>query len=99
MLVGWLLICYAYDVRMLFIGRFVTGFASGLMNVAGPVYIAETTPPKVRGLFGLTFPLSMSLGVLYSYIIGMMSVSDCKRSNYIVTIIRSNPSKRHQVTL
>lgn len=76
MLVGWLLICYAYDAKMLFVGRLITGWSAGLMNVAGPVYIAETTPAKVRGLFGLTFPLAMCLGVVYSYILGMVLVKD-----------------------
>ena len=33
MLVGWLIICYAQDVRALFIGRFFTGLALGLANV------------------------------------------------------------------
>ena len=80
MLIGWLMICYAQSVQILFAGRFVTGFAAGLLNVAGPVYIAETTPAKTRGLFGLSFSLAMSLGVVYSYIIG----KDCKKIKFTI---------------
>lgn len=74
MLIGWLIILYAQNVLTLFIGRFITGFAGGLMNLVGPIYIAETTTPKIRGLFGLSFPLSMSLGIVYSYVIGKILI-------------------------
>lgn len=70
LILGWLCIAYANYVWMLLLGRFVTGFAAGILTVSAPVYIAETSTPKARGFLGSGFQLSLTCGVLTVYIIG-----------------------------
>ncbi|CAG2101501.1 unnamed protein product [Medioppia subpectinata] len=70
---GWLLMAYAghwESSTSLLIGRFITGFCCGLVSLAAPVYIAETAAPAMRGFLGSGFQLSISTGVLVSFIAG-----------------------------
>ena len=55
---------------MLFIGRFITGFSTGLVSMTAPVYIAETAPPSKRGFLGSGFQLAVTIGIFLTYFIG-----------------------------
>lgn len=68
--IGWILVTYAQNVAMLFIGRFFLGIAGGAFCVTAPTYTSEIAEPQIRGKLGSYFQLMMSLGILFSYIIG-----------------------------
>jgi len=51
-------------------GRFLTGVGAGLANVVTPMYIAEISPAKLRGLFGTFYQLATCAGILLMYILG-----------------------------
>ncbi|CAG9831364.1 unnamed protein product [Diabrotica balteata] len=54
MFLGWILMFLAYDINMIFIGRFITGLMTGMVASACSVYIAETSDPSYRAfLLGL----------------------------------------------
>eukprot|EP00095_Tigriopus_kingsejongensis_P004750 maker-scaffold510_size151595-snap-gene-0.31 protein:Tk04750 transcript:maker-scaffold510_size151595-snap-gene-0.31-mRNA-1 annotation:"sugar transporter " len=67
---AYLSLAAAQSVLMLWVGRFLTGVATGLTSIAVPVYIAETSSPQVRGLLGSCFQVMVTLGVLFIDVVG-----------------------------
>ncbi|XP_022834751.1 facilitated trehalose transporter Tret1-like [Spodoptera litura] len=64
--VGWGFITYAGSVKVLLIGRFITGLGGGGLSVTGPVYANEVSQKKMRGSMGSLFQLMLSIGILLS---------------------------------
>lgn len=70
---GWILIAYSGNFNStvtLFIGRFFTGLCCGLISLTAPVYIGETSDPSKRGFFGSGFQLTVTLGIVITYLLG-----------------------------
>ncbi|XP_076372207.1 solute carrier family 2, facilitated glucose transporter member 8-like isoform X2 [Tachypleus tridentatus] len=67
---GWLCIILSHGTSLLLFGRIVTGFACGLVSLAVPVYIAETSAPESRGILGSCVQLMITLGILLTYVVG-----------------------------
>lgn len=68
---SWLLIALASTVWEIYAGRFIGGMAIGAVSVATPMYIAELAESSVRGSLGTFFQLQITLGILFSYLIGL----------------------------
>lgn len=49
--------------------RFVGGLAVGAVSVASPVYIAEVSPPRIRGRMGAAYQMAITTGILIAYIL------------------------------
>ena len=47
--------------------RFIGGLAVGAASLLSPMYIAEVSPPSVRGRMGALYQLSIVSGILISY--------------------------------
>lgn len=62
---SWMLINIATDVPMILVGRFLTGFFSGVFLVAAPIFTAEISDAAIRGSVGATFDMSSSVGILF----------------------------------
>ena len=88
---GWLLMAYSGNlesVTALLIGRFITGLCCGLVSLSAPVYITETANPSKRGFLGSGFQLSVTIGVLLTFITGKyVSWAYCALINSIFPII------------
>ncbi|XP_064482679.1 solute carrier family 2, facilitated glucose transporter member 8-like [Ornithodoros turicata] len=69
-LVAWLLIGFAGNLALLYLGRFLTGCFTGVISLAVPVYVSEISRPEVRGILGAGIQLSVTLGILMVYISG-----------------------------
>ncbi|XP_049874582.1 facilitated trehalose transporter Tret1-2 homolog isoform X2 [Pectinophora gossypiella] len=67
---GWLLITFARNVGMLFAGRFITGIAGGAFCVTAPAYTSEIAQDAIRGTLGTYFQLMITVGILFSYVVG-----------------------------
>lgn len=67
---GWVLIATAGTVVVLCLGRVVTGFFTGLISLAVPVYVSEISRPEVRGTLGTGIQLSVTIGILGVYVFG-----------------------------
>lgn len=67
---GWLLISFAQNVAMLYIGRIISGLACGAISLATPVYISEIAPPRLRGTLGTFNQMGIVSGILLSFITG-----------------------------
>ncbi|CAG4939522.1 unnamed protein product [Parnassius apollo] len=67
---GWLLITFASNVGMLMAGRFITGIAGGAFCVTAPAYTSEIAQDSIRGTLGSYFQLMLTIGILFSYVVG-----------------------------
>ncbi|MCE3556178.1 sugar porter family MFS transporter [Pseudonocardia sp. RS11V-5] len=61
---------FARDVTWLIVARFVLGLSVGTASFVAPEYIAEQTPPKIRGGTVTYNQVMVTLGILVAYIIG-----------------------------
>ena len=55
---------------MMCFGRLISGLGCGAAIVVVPIYIAETAPPKEKGLFGAFTQISICLGILVTQLLG-----------------------------
>ncbi|TVU20285.1 hypothetical protein EJB05_36488, partial [Eragrostis curvula] len=70
-IIGWLAISFAKDSSFLYMGRLLEGFGVGVISYTVPVYIAEISPQNMRGALGSVNQLSVTLGILVAYFLGM----------------------------
>ncbi|XP_013134551.1 PREDICTED: facilitated trehalose transporter Tret1 isoform X1 [Papilio polytes] len=82
---GWLLITFATNVGMLMAGRIVTGIAGGAFCVTAPAYTSEIAQDSIRGTLGSYFQLMITVGILFSYVVG--SYTSVFVFNILCTII------------
>ncbi len=70
--VGALVSAAAGGTELLVIARLVVGVAIGLASATAPVYISEVAPPDIRGRLVTFFQLSVTIGILVAYIVGLV---------------------------
>uniref|UniRef100_A0A1A9ZJC9 Major facilitator superfamily (MFS) profile domain-containing protein n=1 Tax=Glossina pallidipes TaxID=7398 RepID=A0A1A9ZJC9_GLOPL len=70
LLLGWLLIAFSVNTIMLYIARFVLGMSGGAFCIIAPVYTTEIAQTQIRGILGCFFQMLITMGVLYSYVMG-----------------------------
>lgn len=70
-IIGWLAISFAKDSSFLYMGRLLEGFGVGVISYTVPVYIAEIAPQNMRGGLGAVNQLSVTIGILLAYFLGM----------------------------
>jgi sugar porter (SP) family MFS transporter len=74
-IVGAAIITFSESYTTLLTGRFISGLAVGVISVAGPLYLAEVSPPHYRGAFVACYQLAIALGILASFIVNYLFVS------------------------
>ncbi|XP_038718060.1 sugar transporter ERD6-like 6 [Tripterygium wilfordii] len=70
-IIGWLAISFARDSSFLYMGRLLEGFGVGIISYTVPVYIAEIAPQNMRGALGSVNQLSVTIGILLAYLLGL----------------------------
>ncbi|XP_015230038.1 PREDICTED: solute carrier family 2, facilitated glucose transporter member 6 [Cyprinodon variegatus] len=68
---GFTLIIAAQNVWMFYVGRVLTGLASGVTSLVVPLYISETAHEKVRGMLGSCVQLMVVSGIMGVYLAGL----------------------------
>ncbi|XP_030647519.1 solute carrier family 2, facilitated glucose transporter member 8 [Chanos chanos] len=68
---GFTIIIAAQNHWMLYVGRVLTGLASGLISLVVPLYISETAHERVRGTLGSCVQLMVVTGIMGAYIGGL----------------------------
>ncbi len=58
-------------VGLLTVSRIVIGVAIGFASATAPVYISEIAPPEMRGRLVTLFQLSVTVGILVAYLVGL----------------------------
>lgn len=90
-IIGWLLIAFATEVHHIYLGRLLTGLASGMVGAPARVYTSEITQPHLRGMLGALASVSISFGVLFQYTIGSIAtwqiMSMCSATIPIVALL------------
>lgn len=64
---GGLLMLWSPNIYILLLARLIVGSGSGLVFTCVPIYISETSPPKMRGLLGTMPQFMFLLGTIFSY--------------------------------
>ncbi|XP_051139804.1 sugar transporter ERD6-like 6 [Andrographis paniculata] len=72
-IIGWLAISFAKDISFLYMGRLLEGFGVGIISYTVPVYIAEIAPQNLRGALGSVNQLSVTIGILLAYLLGLFT--------------------------
>ena len=67
-LAGAILSGVALELYLLTLGRATVGVAIGIATMAGPQYLSEIAPPRIRGRMLAAFQLMISTGILVSYL-------------------------------
>ncbi|XP_072175690.1 solute carrier family 2, facilitated glucose transporter member 8-like [Diadema setosum] len=68
---GWVLIGTSEIIMCLYAGRVLTGVGAGMISLAVPNYISEVATPNLRGFLGSSFQVSVTVGILLVYCIGI----------------------------
>eukprot|EP00271_Cylindrocystis_brebissonii_P011576 TRINITY_DN29446_c0_g1_i1.p1 TRINITY_DN29446_c0_g1~~TRINITY_DN29446_c0_g1_i1.p1 ORF type:complete len:506 (+),score=113.86 TRINITY_DN29446_c0_g1_i1:311-1828(+) len=68
--IGWGMIAFSHDPVVLCTGRILSGFGTGVVSLAVPVYIAEIAPRNLRGPLGSVTQLGITLGLFTVYLMG-----------------------------
>ncbi|GLT92117.1 hypothetical protein SLE2022_099710 [Rubroshorea leprosula] len=71
--IGWLAISFAKDTSFLYLGRLLEGFGVGIISYTVPVYIAEISPQNLRGSLGSVNQLSVTIGIMLAYLLGIFA--------------------------
>lgn len=66
------LAAFAPTLSLFVISRFLMGLAIGNSAVITPMYLAEMVPPAARGRVGFLYQLSIVVGILVSFVIGVV---------------------------
>lgn len=69
-LVGCCISSNSTSATMLISARILSGIAIGMATSIVPMYLSELSPQKVRGLFTSLYQLSLTFGILVSYLTG-----------------------------
>ncbi|CAK1540405.1 unnamed protein product [Leptosia nina] len=67
---GWLILGFAPIFPIVLLGRLIAGLCVGFVLAPVQVYVSECCDPEIRGRLGSLPTLSMSFGILISYIAG-----------------------------
>ncbi|XP_026199472.1 solute carrier family 2, facilitated glucose transporter member 8 [Anabas testudineus] len=68
---GFTVIIAAQNIWMLYVGRILTGLASGVTSLVVPLYISEMAHERVRGTLGSCVQLMVVLGIMGAYLGGL----------------------------
>lgn len=69
---GFTVMVAAQNVWMLYLGRVLTGVASGVASLVVPLYISETSHEGLRGLLGSCVQLMVVIGIMGVYLAGLV---------------------------
>lgn len=64
---GVLILVFAQNFAIVLAGRLVQGAGIGMEIILIPLYLAETTPPEVRGKSVTLFQLFLTIGIVLAY--------------------------------
>ncbi|XP_039751675.1 facilitated trehalose transporter Tret1-2 homolog [Pararge aegeria] len=69
---SWLVLGFAANFPLVLLGRLLSGLCVGFVLAPAQVYVSECCDPQIRGRLGSLPTLSMSLGILISYLAGSL---------------------------
>lgn len=73
--IGYTMIAYNKEYKLLFAGRLITGMGLGVTCIALSPYISEISPTKQRGAFTTIMQIQIQGGVLLISILGLLPIT------------------------
>jgi len=70
--ISWVMIGLMSQVWGLILARVLVGLAVGVNSFVAPTYIGEASPTHLRGLLGASNQLSITIGILFVYLLGLV---------------------------
>ncbi|XP_067002680.2 facilitated trehalose transporter Tret1 [Anabrus simplex] len=70
LLVSWILVITAKSAGVMYAGRIIGGFGTGIVFTVTPMYVGEIAEDRVRGATGTLFQVMLSAGVMFEACIG-----------------------------
>ena len=70
LILGWMIIAFASQIEMIYLGRLLCGLGSGIVGAPARVYTSEVTQPHLRGMLTALSSVALSFGVLMQYTLG-----------------------------
>ncbi|KAM7315628.1 facilitated trehalose transporter Tret1 [Ixodes scapularis] len=67
---GFLLIEMLPNPGLMFAGRALTGFSTGITALVVPVFVSEVSPAHIRGILNTICTIAVTSGVLLAYVLG-----------------------------
>ncbi|KAL1517466.1 hypothetical protein ABEB36_001229 [Hypothenemus hampei] len=67
---AWIMVAFARSVLLIYVARFIAGVADGWIFTAMPIYVAEISDPRIRGLLGSGVSVCWIFGILLINIVG-----------------------------
>ncbi|EEB19066.1 sugar transporter, putative [Pediculus humanus corporis] len=71
-IISWIIIILSKQIELLYFARLLAGVAVGGICVVAPLYIGEIAETSIRGGLGSYFQLLLTIGILFSYLIGAL---------------------------
>ena len=74
--ISWIMIGLLSAPWALILARVIVGLAVGVNSFVAPTYIVEASPTHLRGLLGASNQLSITVGILLVYLLGLICTVD-----------------------
>ncbi|KAF9433920.1 hypothetical protein BGZ76_008806 [Entomortierella beljakovae] len=71
LIIGSLSMGWATNYTWMLIGRLFIGIGCGAVTVIVPMYLAEISPPELRGSLGVMNQLGIVVGILFAQVLGL----------------------------
>jgi sugar porter (SP) family MFS transporter len=71
-IIGSIMEAVATNIPIISIGRLLSGVGAGAALVVVPLYIAEVSPPKEKGLFGVMTQITINVGIVITQTLGYL---------------------------
>lgn len=66
-LIGSAIQAGAQNLPMIFVSRFITGLAIGMLSMVVPLYLSEVAPPELRGSLVALQQLAITCGIMCAF--------------------------------
>lgn len=71
-IVGWIMLCYAKSVTMLYISTLTMGLGLGFNDGPAYSYIGEISEPRLRGIMSCVINTACLIGLLFNFGLGFL---------------------------
>lgn len=85
-IIAWILVMFAESIYVLYLSRFAIGLADAALFTVLPTYVSEIATPSVRGSWGNTPTIMISVGLIVVNTVG--GYFDIKTTAYILVWVQ-----------
>lgn len=85
LVISWILTTVGPSLGYLFAGKLIAGISDGVLFTTVPTFMAEIADPKIRGILGSSYSVTLVLGMLLMNI--LLYVLPMKTSGYIAIVL------------